>query len=90
MPVAGRGASHGLCFSAAHEAVTNNERDERTRRMVLATLISLDLHASRTSIANLEPRYASPEKSNAAALIYLITREFRANNSGGYRLKLLF
>ncbi|KAJ6409769.1 hypothetical protein OIU84_009294 [Salix udensis] len=66
MPVAGSGASHGLGFAATHEAVTNNARDERTRSMVLATLISLDLHASRTSIADLEPRYASPEKSNAA------------------------
>ncbi|KAB5541457.1 hypothetical protein DKX38_014431 [Salix brachista] len=78
---AGSGASHGLGFAATHEAVTSNARGERTRSMVLATLISLDLHASRTSIANLEPRYASPEKSNAAALIYLITLEQRSSSS---------
>jgi len=50
------GARHGLASVAARQTVTNSTaRNERTPCMVLAALISLDLHASGTSIASHEP-----------------------------------
>jgi len=49
------GARHGLAFVASRQTVTNSARNERTPCTVLAALISLDLHASGTSIASHEP-----------------------------------